>query len=228
MHAQLQMGVSTMRAIILGATGMVGQSVLRECLLDDDVENVLSIGRNQLDQQHHKLMDIVQPNLLDLSRLEDVLSGYDACFFCLGVSSAGLTEERYRIITYDITISVAQTLSKLNPQMTFLYVTGSGTDSTEKGRVMWARVKGKTENDLLRLPFKAAYMFRPGIILPLNGIKSKTKLYQVIYDILKPLYPWLKRLTTVTTTEQCGRAMIKVARFGYSKPIIESNEINHI
>ncbi|MEH7505397.1 NAD(P)H-binding protein [Neobacillus drentensis] len=219
-----------MKVILFGATGMVGQGVLRECLLDSNVQSVLSVGRNNTGLNHKKLREVKQINFLDLTEIENALSGFDACFFCLGVSSVGMSEENYRNITYDITLSVAQTLSKLNPNMTFIYVTGAGTDSTEKGRTMWARVKGKTENDLLRLPFKAAYMFRPGGIIPLHGVKSKTKIYQLVYDVTRPIYPLLKKLfpNSITTSEQLGRAMIKVARLGYPKSIMESSDINNI
>jgi uncharacterized protein YbjT (DUF2867 family) len=219
-----------MKVILFGATGMVGQGVLRECLLDSNVQSVLSVGRSNTGQNQKKLREVKHTNFLDLTEIENTLSGYDACFFCLGVSSVGMTEESYRNITYDITLSVAQTLSKLNPNMTFIYVTGAGTDSTEKGRTMWARVKGKTENDLLRLPFKAAYMFRPGGIIPLHGVKSKTKMYQLVYDVTRPIYPLLKKLfpNSITTSEQLGRAMIKVTRLGYPKSIMESSDINNI
>ncbi|MEY2194362.1 NAD-dependent epimerase/dehydratase family protein [Neobacillus sp. BF23-41] len=219
-----------MKVILFGATGMVGQGVLRECLLDSNVQSVLSVGRSNTGQNQKKLREVKHTNFLDLTEIENTLSGYDACFFCLGVSSVGMTEESYRNITYYITLSVAQTLSKLYPNMTFIYVTGAGTDSTEKGRTMWARVKGKTENDLLRLPFKAAYMFRPGGIIPLHGVKSKTKIYQLVYDVTRPIYPLLKKLfpNSITTSEQLGRAMIKVARLGYPKSIMESSDINNI
>lgn len=207
---------------------MVGQSVLRECLLDTRIKSVVTIGRNATGQQHPKLRELVHTNLLDLSALEGELSGFDACFFCLGVSSAGMSEEKYTAITYDLTMSVAKTLVRLNPAMTFTYVTGTGTDSSERGRSMWARVKGKTENDLLKLPFKAAYMFRPGGILPLHGVRSKTKLYQAVYTVMKPFYPMLEKWfpNSVTTSEKVGRAMIETAINGYPKPIIESTDIN--
>lgn len=217
-----------MRIIIFGATGMVGQSALRECLLDEDVQEILAISRKNTNQQHEKLKEIELENVADLSSIEHEITGFDACFFCLGVSSAGMKEEEYRKITYDITLSVATTFARINQQMTFIYVTGSGTDSSEKGRSMWARVKGKTENDLLRLPFKAAYMFRPGAIIPMHGVKSKTKLYQFFYDILKPFYPLLMKSNGVITSEQVGKAMIHVARVGYSRPVIESHELKRI
>ncbi|MEH7347149.1 NAD-dependent epimerase/dehydratase family protein [Bacillus sp. JJ1532] len=217
-----------MKVIIFGATGMVGQSVLRECLLDEKVKEILTIGRNRTGQQHKKLNEIELNDLTDLSSIENQISGFDACFFCLGVSSTGMKEEEYTRITYDITISVAKTLARLNPQLTFIYVSGSGTDSSEKGRSMWARVKGKTENVLLQLPFKAAYMFRPSVIIPLHGVKSKTKLYQLLYDVMKPLNSLLLKLNSVITSEQLGKVMIEVARNGYSNPIIESNQLKKI
>ncbi len=207
---------------------MVGQGVLRECLLDPQISSILSIGRISIGHQHEKLREIIQNNLFDLSPIENELHGFDACFFCLGVSSAGMTESDYARVTYDLTLSVAQTLAKVNPQMTFIYVSGMGTDSSEKGRRMWARVKGKTENALLRLPFKAAYMFRPGLIQPMHGIKSKTKLYRILYSLTGPLIPLLTGAFPkyVTTTEKLGRAMINAARRGAPKPVLESKDIN--
>jgi uncharacterized protein YbjT (DUF2867 family) len=219
-----------MKVILFGATGMVGQGVLRECLLDAGVESVLAVGRSPTGQRHARLREIVHANFLDFSAIESRLAGFDACFFCLGVSSIGMDEERYRHLTYDITLAAATTLAKLNPQMVFVYVTGRGTDSTERGNLMWARVKGKTENDLLKLPFKAAYMFRPAGIQPLHGIRSKTAWVQAIYVAAAPLLTLLNRVAPkyMTTTEQVGRAMIKVARDGYPKPVLESEDINRV
>jgi uncharacterized protein YbjT (DUF2867 family) len=219
-----------MKVILFGATGMVGQGVLRECLLDADVETVLAVGRGPAGVQNAKLREIVHDNFLDFSTILSQLAGYDACFFCLGVSSVGMSEERYRHLTYDITLAAATVLSKLNPGMVFVYVTGQGTDSTEQGRLMWARVKGKTENDLLKLPFKAAYMFRPAGIQPLHGVRSRTAWVQAIYVVASPLLTWLDRVAPkyMTTTEQVGRAMIKVARDGYPKPVLESEDINRV
>jgi uncharacterized protein YbjT (DUF2867 family) len=219
-----------MNVILFGATGMVGQGVLRECLLDPQVESVLAVGRSPTGQRHAKLREITHDNFLDYSGIESELRGYDACFFCLGVSSIGMDEQRYRHLTYDITLAAATTLSRLNPGMVFTYVTGRGTDSTEQGSTMWARVKGKTENDLLKLPFKAAYMFRPAGIQPLHGIKSKTGWIQAIYAVTSPLLSLLHRTSPkfMTTTEQLGRAMIKVARDGYPKPVLESEDINRV
>lgn len=219
-----------MKVIIFGATGMVGQGVLRECLLNPEVETILSVGRNAPGMQHEKLYELIHKDMLNLSAFQKYLAGYDACFFCLGVSSAGMTEKDYHDVTYNITLSAAQTLVKLNPAMTFIYVSGAGTDSTEQGRTMWARVKGKTENALLRLPFKAAYMFRPGFIQPMHGIKSRTKLYRVLYTALTPLYPLWNIIAPnyVTTTEKVGRAMIKAARQGAPKTLLENKDINEL
>jgi len=201
--------------------------VLRECLLDPDVERVLSVGRSSTGQQHPKLREIVIPNLFELESIKPDLTGYDACFYCLGVSSARMSEDRYTHITYDLTMVVAGTLLQVNSGMTFIYVTGKGTDSTERGNSMWARVKGKTENALLRHPFKATYMFRPGAIIPLHGIKSRTGWYNTIYTVAKPLFFLMRKLfpNSVTTTEQVGRAMLSVAKRGYPKPILESGDI---
>jgi len=205
---------------------MVGQGVLRECLLDPDVRQVLSLARSPTGQQNPKLREILVKNFFDFSTLESDLSGFDACFFCLGVSSVGMNEADYQRVTYDLTLAAAQTLAKLNPGMTFIYVSGAGTDSTERGRSRWARVKGKTENALLQLPFKA-YMFRPALIVPLHGIRSRTRFYRVIYTAAMPFlrlsYAWFP--SYVTTTEQIGRAMIKVAKQGWPKPVLESSDI---
>jgi uncharacterized protein YbjT (DUF2867 family) len=218
------------KVILFGATGMVGQGVLRECLLGNDVDNVLAIGRSTAGQQHPKLQEIVRADLFDLSPIESRLSSFDACFFCLGVSAAGMSEQDYRRVTYELTTSVAKTLVKLNRAMTFIYVSGAGTDSTERSRMMWARVKGKTENDLLKMPFRAAYMFRPGYIQPLHGIRTKTRWYGALYAVMGPLYPLLKRLLPkyVTTTECVGRAMLNVVRHGAPKRFLENQDINEI
>lgn len=217
-----------MKVIVFGATGMVGQGVLRECLRDGDVTEVLTVGRSATGQQHPKLRELVHKDFLDFSAVEKDITGYDACFFCLGVSSLGLDEERYRHLTYDITLAAARPLARLNPGMTFVYVTGASTDSTEQGRMMWARVKGKTENDLLKLPFKAAYMFRPGAIQPLHGVRSKTAWVQALYVMTGPLLSFLHQVAPnyVTTTEELGRAMLSVAKRGYPKPILEMEDIH--
>lgn len=217
-----------MKVIVFGATGMVGQGVLRECLRDGDVTEVLTVGRSATGQPHPKLCELVHKDFLDFSTIEKDITGYDACFFCLGVSSIGMDAERYRHLTYDITLAAARPLARLNPGMTFVYVTGASTDSTEQGRVMWARVKGKTENDLLKLPFKAAYMFRPGAIQPLHGVRSKTAWVQAIYVITGPLLSFLHQVAPnfVTTTEEVGRAMLSVAKRGYPRPILEMEDIH--
>ena len=219
-----------MKVLLFGATGMVGQGVLRECLVDAGVTEVLSVGRGPTGVQNAKLHEILHDDFTDFSKIESRLAGYDACLFCLGVSSIGMSEERYRHLTYDITLAAATALARLNPQMTFVYVTGAGTDSTEQGSRMWARIKGKTENDLLKLPFRAAYMFRPAGIQPLHGIRSKTAWVQALYVAGAPLLALLGRVAPkyMTTTEQVGRAMIKVARDGYPKPVLESEDINRV
>ncbi len=219
-----------MKVILFGATGMVGQGVLRECLIDPEVENVLSVVRRPGGQSHQKLKEIVHDNFFDFTTIENDFRGYDACFFCLGISSAGMSEQEYQRITFDITIAAAQTLLKMNPNLTFIFVSGAGTDSTETSKTMWARIKGKTENALLQMPFKAKYMFRPAFIQPLHGIVSKTKLYRVFYALITPLYPLLKFLfpNYVTTTEKIGRAMITVAKQGASKNVLETTDINQI
>lgn len=216
-----------MNVLLFGATGMVGQGVMRECLLDPGVHLLQTVGRTAAGAQHAKLREVVHNDLWHYESLESQLSGFDACFFCLGVTSSGMTEENYERVTYGITMAAAQMLSRLNPQMTFIYVSGKGTDTSERGRSMWARVKGRTENALLRLPFKAAYMFRPGIIEPLHGIKSKTSLYNVFYLMGKPLFPLLRLAfpDQVLTTEQVGLAMLAVATRGFPKRILESKDI---
>lgn len=216
-----------MKVILFGATGMVGQGVLRECLLDPGALSVLVIGRSPTGQRHDKLREISLASFTDYSAIEGDLAGYDACFFCLGVSAAGMKEEDYHHVTYDFAMAAAEALVKANPAMTFLYVSGAGTDSTERGRWMWARVKGKTENALLRLPFRASYMFRPGYIQPRHGITSKTRLYRAIYALMAPLYPLWRRLFPgyVITTEDVGRAMLQVARHGAPKRVLENAEL---
>lgn len=219
-----------MNVIVFGGTGMVGQGVLRECLLDPEILHVLSVVRSPSGQQHPKLRELVHANFFDFSEIETELTGFDATFFCLGATSAGKTEEQYSRVTYDITMAAAEPLARLNPGMTFVFVSGAGTDSTERGRSMWARVKGKTENALMRLPFKAAFMFRPGVIQPMHGVRSKTPLYRIPYLILWPLMPWLRKRFPqyVTTTEQLGRAMIAVAKYGAPKSVLESADINKL
>ena len=217
------------KTILFGSTGMIGQGVLRECLINANVESVLVINRQTCGIIHPKLKEIIHTNLFDLTGWNSEMTGYNSCFFCLGVSSAGLKENEYRKITYDLTLNVAKSLVELNKEMTFCYISGTGTDSSEKGQIMWARVKGKTENDLLSLPFKRAYMFRPGFIQPMNGVKSKTKLYNTIYSIFKPLYFILKHSDNmVTNTETFGKAMIFTALNGYEKNVLENKDINKI
>lgn len=216
-----------MNIAIFGATGMVGQGVLRECLLDSSVQRVLTVGRTPAGAQHPKLTEIVRKDLFNYADIENRLSGFDACFFCLGVASSGMSEADYSRITHDIPVAAAETLVRLNPQMTFVFVSGAGADSSERGRVMWARVKGKTENALRRLPFKAVYVFRPGIIQPLHGIQSKTAAYRLFYAIAKPLLPIARRIfpNYVLTTEQIGLAMLSAARRGAPKHVLAAPDI---
>jgi len=219
-----------MKIILFGATGMVGQGVLRECLLDDGVESVLAVGRSPTGQTHAKLRELIHRDFTDFSGVATELTGYDATFFCLGVSSLGMKEADYRRVTYDFTIAAARVLARQNPGMTFVYVSGAGTDSSEKGKSMWARVKGETENALFKLPFKAAYMFRPGAIQPLHGITSKTRGYRVAIAVMRPLFPVMRAMfpRSIATTEQVGRAMIAVARGGAEKTHLENQDITAI
>ncbi|GAA2843756.1 NAD-dependent epimerase/dehydratase family protein [Nonomuraea rubra] len=214
-----------MRVILFGATGMIGRGVLRECLLDERVTAVLAVGRASTGVSHGKLREVLHDDLLDLGPVEGELGGYDACFFCLGVSAAGMREPEYRRITYEFTLSVGETLARLSPGSRFVYVSGAGTNA--QGRAMWARVKGQTENALLALPLEA-YMFRVGFVQPMHGVRSRTRLYQAAYVITRPLFPVLRRLVGggVTTTEQVGRAMIAVAERGAAKRILGPADIN--
>ena len=216
-----------MNVLILGATGMVGQGALRECLLDDGVRRVVTLGRTATGRSHPKLREIVHADLLDLSAIEEQLRELDACFYCLGASAAGLSEAEYSRINYEMTLSVAETLVRHSPGLSFVYVSGAGTDSTERGRVMWARVKGRTENTLLRLPFRSVFMVRPGLIVPLHGVKSKTRLYRAFYTMFGPLLPVLRKLFphSIITTEQLGRAMLRLARSGHHTQVLEAADL---
>jgi hypothetical protein len=215
---------------------MVGQGVLRECLADPDVESVLSIGRSpsgipgKVSAEKSRFRELVHADLWHYESVEEQLSGFDACFFCLGVSVTGMTEAAYTRVTYDITLAAATTLVRLNPSMIFIFVSGASSDSSEQGKIMWARVKGKTENALLRLPFKGKYMFRPGAIQSLHGERSKTAAYRAMYLFLNPLLPLLRRLLPdyVTTTEHLGRAMLRVTKHGHATSILENRDINSV
>ena len=216
-----------MRVILFGATGMIGQGVLRECLLDPRVERVLAVGRAATGQTHAKLRDLVLPDLFRIADAAPELAGHDACFYCLGVSSAGMSEAAYARVTYDLTVAVADAVARASPNLTFVFVSGAGTDATEKGGTMWARVKGRAENAVLKMPFRAAYVFRPGFIQPMHGVTSRTRSYRLLYAAMKPLYPLLRRVPSVaTTTERVGRAMLAVARGGYAKRVLESADID--
>ncbi len=215
------------KVIITGATGMVGKGVLLECLDHKTIGEVLVVGRNAIGIEHPKLKELIHHDFIDFSLIRDQLSGYDACFYCLGISAAGLKEEQYKKITYDFTLSLANTLLELNREMTFNYVSGQGTDSSEKGTMMWARVKGKTENDLLNLGFKQAFMFRPGAIIPLRGIKSRTKSYQFMYDYFMWLVKVIKAISpnSVVNTTQIGLAIINTMLNNYDKKVLKPKDI---
>lgn len=214
-------------AIIFGATGMVGRAVMLEALDSHDVESVLLINRRKINFPHPKLKEIVHNDFYNFESLKEQLKGFNACYFCLGASAMGKSEKEYHHITYDLTMSAARLLSELNPSMCFVYVSGTGTDSSGTSKIMWARVKGKTENHLLQLPFRSAYMFRPGYIHPMRGVKSKVKLYNLLYKIFGWAYPLLKKLkpTAFISSVELGKAMLEVTMKGYSKPILESGDI---
>ena len=215
--------IASIKVIITGATGMVGEGVLHESLQHEAVETVLVINRKPCGVNHPKLKEIIHADFFDFSPIEDKLAGYNACFFCLGVSSVGMKEPKYAHLTYDLTMHIAQTLSRINPGMTFCYISGAGTDSTEKGKSMWARVKGKTENDLAKLPFKKVYNFRPGIIQPTKGLKNTLSFYKYLgwlIPIIKSIAP-----KYVSTLREVGLAMIKAARKGYNKQVLEVTDI---
>lgn len=219
-----------MNVVVFGATGMVGAGALLECLADPDVRSVLVVTRSPTGRAHPKLREVMHADFFNYDGLVNDFAACDACFFCLGVSSIGMKEDAYTRLTYDLTLAAARAMVGANPAMTFCYVSGVGTDSTEKGSRMWARVKGRTENALLALPFKAAYMFRPGYIQPIGGVRSKTGWVQAVYSVIAPLYPLVHRLmpTATTTTSNLGRAFIQVARRGYSKSVLHSADINQL
>ncbi|MCG6187269.1 Rossmann-fold NAD(P)-binding domain-containing protein [Maribellus maritimus] len=215
------------KVIVTGATGMVGKGVLLECLDHPEISEVLAVGRNHLEIDHPKLKQLIHKDFINFSEVKSQLTGYNACFYCLGISSVGLKEEEYKKITYDFTLALAKTLLENNPQMTFNYVSGQGTDSSESGRVMWARVKGKTENDLLKLGFNQAFMFRPGIIIPLRGIKSRTKSYRFMYNYFMWLVKIVKTLApnSVVSTTQIGQAMINSMLRGFPQNVLKAKDI---
>ena len=217
-----------MKVLIFGATGMVGQGVLRECLKASDVELVQTVGRAPTGQQHPKLRELVHAEMWHYEGVQAELSGFDACFFCIGVTSSGMGEKEYTHLTYDLTLAAARTLARLNPAMVFIYVSGAGADSKGTSRVMWERVRGKTENALLKLPFRSVFIFRPGMIQPLDGIKSKTAAYRIFYSLTKPLLPLLRAALPkyVLTTRQVGQAMLAAVRGGAPRSVLESADIS--
>jgi len=216
--------------MIFGASGMVGQGVLRACLAAGDVEKVLLVGRSPLKLEHPRLDQALLTDFFAIQAIRERLSGYDACFFCLGVSSSGMTEAQYTHITYDLTLEVASCLAGLNPAMVFTYVSGAGTDSSEQGGTMWARVKGRTENQLKSLGFRGVYLFRPSIIQPLGGIQSKTRAYRLFYSVVGWLLPAIRKLFPgfIVTTDDIGQAMLNVARAGAGRAVLEPREIARV
>jgi uncharacterized protein YbjT (DUF2867 family) len=218
------MGIKVM---VTGATGMVGKGVLLECLDSPSVDQVLSVGRRPLGLSHPKLKEALLADFEHPDSIEKELEGYQACYFCLGVSSAGMSEEKYAKLTFDLTVGFARTLRRLNPDMVFCYVTGAGTDGSEKGPIMWARVKGRTENEILRMGFKGAYMFRPGFIRPMRGVRSGTPLYAVLINLFRPFFPLIVALSkSATASDRVGRAMLKVTLDGCSKVHLDGADIN--
>jgi hypothetical protein len=219
-----------MKVIITGSTGMVGRGVLLECLDDADVTEIVVINRSPLPVKHPKLKEIICKDWFDLSQIKTNFNACDAVFFCLGLSAANLNEETYRKYTHDLTLKFANAVLESSPKSTFCYVSGQGTADKKPSKVMWARVKGDTEKNLLKLPFKGAYMFRPGYIHPMRGVKSKTALYRLLYVFLSPLYPIFRRLSpkSVTTSVNVGKAMLSVAKKGYDRPALENSDINQL
>ncbi|HET7461264.1 MAG TPA: NAD(P)H-binding protein [Longimicrobium sp.] len=219
-----------MNVLLFGATGMIGQSVLRECLRDPGVGRVTTVVRRPTGASDPRLREIVQADVTDLAGTGIDPREIDACFWCLGVSSAGMSEAEYTRVTYDLALDAARTLVRRNPAMTFVYVSGVGADSTEQGRVMWARVKGRAENAVLGLGFRQAYAFRPAFVLPQHGIRSATRLYNVLYPVIKPLYPLIRRISPslAATGEEVGRAMLNAVRHGNPRPVIEGADIHRL
>ena len=215
------MRLEKFRVIVTGVTGMVGEGVLLECLEDPSVEHVLVLGRRPYGVAHPKLEECIAPDFSDLSAVEDKLRGYDACFNCAGVSSAGMSEEEYTRVSYDMVLRFAETLARLNPKMIFVHVTGASTDSTEKGRVMWARVKGRAENALMRVGFAEVYNFRPGLMKPTKGQRSIKTLYKVLLVLL----PVMRLFFPMLTLKQVGQAMIHAVTKGYDKHVLEVDDI---
>jgi uncharacterized protein YbjT (DUF2867 family) len=215
-----------MKVILFGSTGMIGQGALRECLLDPAVDEVLAIVRKPGGQTHAKLRELVHTDFTDYTSIAPRLAGYDAGFFCLGTSSVGKSEAEYRVITYDFTLAAARALLAQNPRLTFIYISGEGADQTEKGSVMWARVRGKTENDLLALSDNV-YVIRPAVIQPLHGIEARQRWTRVLYKVTAPLLPALRKLLPnyVTTTEELGRVMIDIAKRGSPKRVLTTSDL---
>ena len=220
-----QPDMKTFSALITGSTGMVGRAVLLECLDHERVSEVLVVNRSPLDLKHPKLREVLLSDFTKADTIQEALRPYDACFFCAGVSSIGMDEEKFKKLTYDLTVAFAQACHAANPDMVFNYVSGAGTDSSEQGRVMWARVKGATENAILKMGFRDAYAFRPGAILPQRGIRSRTGWYQAIYVVMRPLFPILQKFDSIVTTTQFGRAMINSVLYPQEQKHLDNPDI---
>lgn len=212
-----------LKVIITGATGMVGEGVLFECLQNNEVTEVLIINRKHYDLEHPKLKELIVPDFFQLDNYAADIKGYDACFFCAGISSVGMNEEKYTYITYNTTLAFARSLLAVNSNLAFCFISGSHTDGTEKGRIMWARVKGRTENALMNMPFKAQYNFRPGGMLPFNGQKNWKAVYKLIVQLIRFFAP-----ANIITMHELGRAMIKAVTTGYSKQVLEIKDIKSL
>ena len=219
-----------MKVVIFGATGMVGRGTLRECLRDPQVEGILSVVRSPGGKQHEKLREVVHQNLLDFTAIENELAGLDACIYCIGVASTAMTEDAYARVTYESTTAAARTLLRLNPRMSFVFVSGAGADRTERGNMMWARIKGKTENALLAMPFRSVYVFRPAMIQPLDGIESKTPSYRIMYRLIAPFLSATRHFWPqyITTTQELGRALLAAAKQGTGTRVIEAPQIRAV
>lgn len=216
-----------MKVVIFGASGMVGQSILRECLLDSQISSILTVGRSALATRQPKHQHLTHANFLDFTPLEKDLKGFDACFYCLGIASAGLTEAAYKKITCDYTLAAAKTFLTVNPRIAFVFISGAGADSSESGCIMWARIKGKTENALFAMQFASVYAIRPAFIQPLHGITSRTRLYRVLYRVFWPFMPFIRLFApnSIITTQALGKVMIRIARDGAPKRLLESRDI---
>jgi uncharacterized protein YbjT (DUF2867 family) len=219
-----------MKIVLFGATGMVGSGSLIECLDSEEVREVLVVGRRSCGVEHEKLSEVIVDDMFDYSAVQARFAGADACFFCLGISSAGMSEQEYHRITYELTVAAAESLAAVTDGMTFCYISGAGAYSSEEGPMMWARVRGRVENKLAEMDFDATWIFRPGFIQPVRGVRSRTALYNAVYTVGGPFTPLLSRIapSLVTTTKRIGRALIRVARDGAAHRVLNNRDINRL